>query len=234
MQMFDTILLLTERTEHAALGPLLRKHNPSLSVISLTTADEFQRLGAALLSRSRLIGFVTPVVVPISILLALGYGAYNFHPGPPTYPGWAPAHFALYDGATEFGTTVHVMAESVDAGPILDVLLFPIASGATVVDLEKLAYSSLARQFLEWAQTLANQATPLTPRRLVGWTGRRTSRRSYQAMCDIPLDISKEDLQRRMQVFGSNHFGLTPTITLHGFEFKASPTSHDPDVVQTG
>ena len=63
-----------------------------------------------MLARARLIAFATPVIVPGRILASLGYGAYNFHPGPPQYPGWAPAHFALYEQANEFGATVHAMA----------------------------------------------------------------------------------------------------------------------------
>jgi methionyl-tRNA formyltransferase len=43
----------------------------------------------------------------------LGFGAFNFHPGPPSYPGWVPSHFALYERSTEFGATVHVMVEQV-------------------------------------------------------------------------------------------------------------------------
>jgi hypothetical protein len=40
-------------------------------------------------------------------------------------------------------------------------------------------------------------------------------------MCDIPLDIPKDELDRRLKVFGGNHFGITPTINLHGIEFRA-------------
>jgi methionyl-tRNA formyltransferase len=231
MQMFDTILLLSERTEHGAFGPVLRKHNPSLSVISLTAADEFQYFGTALLSRSRLVAFATPVVVPASILLALGYGAFNFHPGPPTYPGWAPAHFALYEGATEFGTTLHAMTDKVDAGTIVDARFFSVAADTTVADVEKLAYSCLVRQFLEWAQLLANQATPPTACRPMSWSKRKGSRRSYQALCNIPLDVSKEELERRMRVLGESHFGMMPIITLHGFEFRATQNSVDASLV---
>ena len=40
-------------------------------------------------------------------------------------------------------------------------------------------------------------------------------------MCDIPLDIHKDELDRRLKVFGGNHFGISPTINLHGVEFRA-------------
>ena len=38
---------------------------------------------------------------------------------------------------------------------------------------------------------------------------------------DIPLDIPKDELDRRLKVFGGNHFGIGPTINLHGIEFRA-------------
>lgn len=231
MQTFDAILLLTEPTEQAVLGALLRQHNPAPSIISLTSAGQFQQLDVVLLGRSRLIAFATPVIVPAPILSALGYGAFNFHPGPPAYPGWAPAHFALYDGATEFGTTFHAMAEKVDAGAILDARFFSVANGTTVIELEQLAYSCLVRQFMDWAHLLANQPAPLAPRQPAHWNERKNSRRSYRALCDIPLDISKEDLERRMRAFGDNHFGIAPTITLHGYEFKAMPDPTETDLV---
>jgi hypothetical protein len=53
------------------------------------------------------------------------------------------------------------------------------------------------------------------------WGRRKYSRRAYRAMCDIPLDIPKDELDRRLKVFGGNHFGISPTINLHGIEFRA-------------
>ena len=40
-------------------------------------------------------------------------------------------------------------------------------------------------------------------------------------MCDIPLDISKGELERRLEIFGGNSFGVSPSIRLHGVEFRA-------------
>src|ERR1700740_1635862 len=105
--MFDSIILLSGKAEHHAMPPVLRGHNPLLTVISVGTSADLAALSPDLLERARLIAFVTPEIVPQSILERLGYGAFNFPPGPPSYPGWAPAHFALYEGATEFGATAH-------------------------------------------------------------------------------------------------------------------------------
>jgi methionyl-tRNA formyltransferase len=218
--MFDTILLLAGAAEQSILPLALRGHNPLLTVIPVGSAAELAAFDCDLLRRARLIAFVTAEIVPPSALARLGYGAFNFHPGPQSYPGWAPAHFALYDEARQFGATLHVMVEQVDAGPIIDVGFFPVPADISVFGLEGLAYAHLAQLFWRWAKLLATDATP--PAKLpIEWGSRKYSRRAYRAICDIPLDIPKQELDRRIKVFGGNHFGITPTIHLHGIEFRA-------------
>jgi methionyl-tRNA formyltransferase len=218
--MFDTIILLAGEAEQVALPPVLRGHNPLLTLISVGTSAELAALNADLLGRARLISFVTPEIVSQSILARLSYGAFNFHPGPPSYPGWAPSHFALYERATEFGATVHVMVEQVDAGPIIGVALFPIPADISVLGQEGLAYAHLAQLFWRMAKALATDPEP-PPTLPIKWGSRKYSRRAYRAVCDIPLDIPKDELERRLKVFGGNHFGMCPTINLHGIEFRA-------------
>jgi methionyl-tRNA formyltransferase len=217
---FDTIILLSGAAEHFAFPRLLLGHNPSLTVIPVWSAADLVALNSDVLRRARLIAFMTPEIVPVSVLTRLGYGAVNFHPGPPGYPGWAPSHFALYDQATEFGATAHVMVERVDAGPIIDVALFPIPAGIAVAALERLAYAHLAELFWRMAGSLATDAGPL-PTLPLEWGSKKSSRRAYRTICDIPLDIPKDEFERRIRVFGGNDFGMCPTINLHGVEFRA-------------
>ena len=218
--MFDTVILLTGAAERNALPAVLRGHNPHLAVVPVETSAELAALSPDLLRRARLVAFVTPVIVPQRILAQLGYGAFNFHPGPPGYPGWAPAHFALYDRAAEFGATAHIMVEQVDAGPIVEVETFPIPADIPVLGLEGLAYAHLALLFWRMAKWLALNPEP-PPTRPIKWGARKYSRREYRAMCEIPLDIPKDELDRRIRVFGGHHFGISPTINLHGIEFRA-------------
>jgi len=218
--MFDTVILLTGPIERTVLPAALLGHNPDLAVLPIERASELAALSEDLLKRSRLIAFVTPVIVPKPILNLIGYGAFNFHPGPPSYPGWAPAHFALYDQAAEFGATVHAMVEQVDAGPIVEFASFPIPPHITVLGLEGLAYAHLALLFWRMSKWLASDCAP-PPALPVEWGARKYSRQNYRAMCDIPLDISKNELERRLKVFGDNYFGVSPSIRLHGVEFRA-------------
>ena len=218
--MYDTVILIAGALEQPVFQELLLEHNPLLTIIPILTASDLSDLDPGIFQRARLIAFMTAVIVPPSILAQLRYGAYNFHPGPPEYPGWAPAHFALYEGATEFGVTAHVMVEKVDAGPIIEVDRFDIPRGFSVVELDGRAYAHLARMFWSLSKALATQTEAFEelPTR---WGQRKNTRRRYAAMCDIPLDISKDDLHRRIRIFGENHFGVSPTIKLHGVEFRA-------------
>jgi methionyl-tRNA formyltransferase len=218
--MFDTILLLTGPIERAPLPAILLGHNPGLDVLVIERTEELAALSSDVLRRSRLIAFVTPVIVPKRILDQIGYGAVNFHPGPPSYPGWAPAHFALYDQADEFGATAHLMVEKVDAGPIIDLAAFLIPPNTSVFSLEGMAYAHLSFLFWRMARQLACDPS-LPPALPVQWGSRKYSRNNYLSMCDIPLDISKSEFDRRMRVFGGHYFGVSPTIRLHGIEFRA-------------
>lgn len=219
--MFDTLVLLTGPAEHPLLAPVLRSHNAKLRLLPVTTLDDLHGISISDLHRARLVAFVTDVIVPAEILCELIYGAFNFHPGSPEYPGWAPAHFALYERAERFGVTLHAMTERVDAGPIFDVELFPVAAHSTVLELERLAYAQLARMFWSWANVLATREA-LIPRTSMRWADKKNSRRTYKALCNIPPDIPKEDLARRMRVFGGHHDGITPSSDLHGCEFRAA------------
>lgn len=222
--MIDTIILLTGPVEETALTGVLRRHNPDLTVHAVRSRQQLETLDVAAVRRARLIGFVTPVVVPARILNALGFGAYNFHPGPPHYPGWVPAHFAVYDKATTFGATAHHMAERVDAGPIVDVEMFAIPPGVTTTRLQELAFMQLARLFWRLAPVLAVQREPLAELPLK-WTGVKSTRRMLEAMCDLPLDISQQELQRRIEAFGAGDFGVELTFTLHGHKFRYVPSA---------
>ena len=225
--MFDTIILLTGPAEQAVLAPALTSCNPAINVVTAATREQLDDLDLATLRSARLIAFTTAVIVPRTILSAVGHGAFNFHPGPPEYPGWAPAHFALYEGAAEFGATFHVMTERVDAGAIIDAEFFPVVPSLNVTALAEMAYVYLGLLFRKWAVALATQPAPLQVRRPLQWGARKNSQRHYRALCDIPLDISKDDLARRMSAFGGNHFGVVPTINLHGVEFKAVAVPQD-------
>jgi methionyl-tRNA formyltransferase len=210
--MFDTIILLTGNLERSIFASVLSSHNPGLTILPVETLTELTALTPDTLARARLIAYATGVVVPAHVLDRLGYGAYNFHPGPPAFPGWAPAHFALYARANEFGATAHVMIDRVDEGPIVGALMFSIPPGSSVASLEGMAYARISYLFWTLAKSLATDSEPL-PALPLQWSGTKSTRRHYAALCDVPLDIDPAELEHRIDVFGEDpNFGSRCTF----------------------
>jgi methionyl-tRNA formyltransferase len=187
--MLDTIILLTGAVEQPVLGSVLQGHNPALGIRPVATLAEVMAIEPEALRRARLIAFSTDVVVPLQVLDRVAFGAYNFHPGSPRFPGWGCARFAIHQGATEFGATAHLMIEKVDAGPIVGVELFDVPPGIGALDLEELAYAFLARLFRRLAPELAVRPHPLA-QLPIKWSGEKCSRRRYAAICaeSVPLE----------------------------------------------
>jgi methionyl-tRNA formyltransferase len=218
--MLKTIILLTATVhQQRALGHLLKTHNPALSFRTALTLDELAALEPHVLRDARLVAFTTGVIVPGGFLEALGHGAYNFHPGPPHYPGWAPAHFALYDGATTFGATMHVMAPRVDSGPITGVESFLIPDGASVRDLEQIAYIRLGHLFWRKAREIACNSRPL-PRLRIAWSGVKSTKQMYRNHCALPCEIDLAELKRRIRAFDDDFRGIPFTVTLDGVSYQ--------------
>jgi len=229
--MFDTIILLTGPVEQTALGAALRGHRPSLTMIYPASLAELLAIADTTLRRARLIAFASPVIVPPSVLERLGFGACNFHPGPPEFPGFSPAQFAIYHDARTFGATAHVMAERVDEGAIFDVARFDVPENTSVADLELLGYRELAALFWRNAAVLAiNEALPAPI--AVAWSGEKSSRRKYRALCTLPPDVGAAELERRLRAFGGGYFGMPLTVMLHGRHFTYAPPEPRDDAVK--
>jgi methionyl-tRNA formyltransferase len=44
------------------------------------------------------------------------------------------------------------------------------------------------------------------------WSGSKSTRRDYATLCEIPLDIQREELEHRIEVFGADpNFGSRKT-----------------------
>ncbi len=230
-----TIILLTGVADQQfALRELLKAHNTALSFRCAVTADDLAAIETEVLREARLLAFTTGVIVPHTILAALGHGAYNFHPGPPQYPGWAPAHFALYDGSRTFGATAHVMAEQVDSGPIIGVESFIIPDKISVRGLEQMAYVRLAHLFWRMSGDLACDPSPASALPIV-WCGVKSTRRMYREMCELPAGISAAELARRIRAFHDDFRGIPLTYSLHGIRFRLATApaqvTAEPEVV---
>jgi methionyl-tRNA formyltransferase len=194
-----TILLLTD----AACAPLLvpKVEAAGAATRVATNRAEFDRAIADVTPQTRLVSFASEVIVPASVLAALPGPAYNFHPGPPEYPGLFPSVHALYDGRTEFAITLHEMLPQVDSGAIIAVNRFQILPGSDRLALDSATFRLMLEMFGQWAERLAAVDTPL-PRQRTSWSGPRRTRADFEALCELGEDPTPEEFARRLRAVG--------------------------------
>jgi len=211
------ILLLTDEAMAGLLGAELTRHAPMVALSVLTSMADVEERFSRGLEGARLIAAGTDVILSQEHLNALPGPAYNLHPGPPEYPGLFPSVFALYDGAAQFGTTVHEMALEVDSGPIIAVERFDIPAEADRMMLDRLSLASLMGLFSALADRLALSDDPLSPVE-ESWGQRKWTRKDFAALCQLPEDVDEAEFQRRHRAVGEGPDHALE-ITLFGNRF---------------
>jgi methionyl-tRNA formyltransferase len=212
------IVLLTGDREAPHLATHLRGFAPSVPVRHVATRAALDEAFAVPVAGRRLIAFTTNVIVPGRYLAACEHGGYNFHPGPPSYPGVYPESFAVWEKAARFGATAHRMLRQVDAGPIVATEWFDVPPGCGRMHLATLAFEALVRIFGALAHALMNSDAFL-PESGEAWTGATRLRSEFDAFCRIEPGIGAEEYKRRYRAFGEGPF-QDLHMMIHGHRFK--------------
>ena len=199
--MLESIIVISPIHFHDHMTRTLQAARGDLRVYCVDSLIELMLLDKDLPETSRLISFLNHVIVPAFTLKKMKFGAINFHPGPPCYPGYAPYSVALYEDAQQHGVTVHEMLEKVDAGRILALDLFAIEPEFKQAHLVDLCIEYSKKFLTTLAPILVREALP--PSIESTWGPRKFTRAQFAEYCSLPADISKAELQRRIRAFGA-------------------------------
>ena len=185
-----------------AEGDAFRRHTAELApeietqwVSSVASLDFATRYGGAC---TRLISFLTDVIVPAEILSRLGPVPYNVHPGSPDYPGAHGLSFAIFEEANTFGVTAHEMTAAVDAGPIVFADRFALPPDAELVSFGNEVYARAVAIVDHVIRHAARTDAPLPHAREV-WSARQCTRARLNALltsADYLLPAEAERLRR--------------------------------------
>lgn len=167
---------------------------------------------------TRLLAFCTGIIVPPDVLSGLIYGAYNLHPGPPEIPGLFPSVHALYEGDSRFGSTLHVMAEQVDCGPVVAVERFDIPGvgegKANRWSLDNASLASSLRLIEKMAADIWDFSSFMPLAEGEAWSGPYRSKAAFEALCVLPSDVTLTEFQRRYNAVGE---GPEHALSIHLF-----------------
>ncbi|XPV76212.1 MAG: formyltransferase family protein [Desulfovibrio sp.] len=165
-----------------------------------------------------LISYLSPWIIPDTLLKKAKCAAINFHPAPPEYPGTGCFNFALYDEVDQYGATCHHMNPIVDSGKVIAVSRFEVVPEDTVLSVAEKTYTHMLDLFYDIVGIiLEGKDLPLAANE--AWRGKARTRKELEALCEITMDMDKEEVERRMRatVF-PNMPG--PRIFLHGYRFN--------------
>ncbi|MEQ8507374.1 MAG: formyltransferase family protein [Rhodospirillaceae bacterium] len=201
-----TIILLTGEAEADALSRFLKAENQALNIVSAPTRAHLDTICENIGRGTRLISFCSPVIVPADYLRKIDCGSYNFHPGPPSYPGRYPSVFALYDEVETFGITVHEMVERVDEGAIIEARWFPIPPNCDLETLDTLAFQELIDTFRKMAHRLKTDL-PRLRTKPIGWSGIKRSKADCDSLCRLGPNLSDSERAKRRRICGPHLTG---------------------------
>jgi len=167
-----------------------------------------------------IISYISPWIVPKSVLDNTKQWNINFHPGPPEYPGIGCFNFAIFDSAKQFGVTAHIMEPKVDTGMIVGTKRFSMELEETVETLSKKTYEalfSLYKDFINYIETKNS-----LPKSNEIWKRKAFTRGELEDLATIRISMSKQEIDRRIRA--TYYPGKpSPFFVLCGHKFEYNP-----------
>jgi methionyl-tRNA formyltransferase len=143
------------------------------------------------------ISYMSPWVIPHKLLLTIKDFAINFHPGPPEYRGIGCTNFAIYNNASKYGVTAHLMDTQVDSGKIIKVSYFPILLEDTLLELTQKCYKQLLGLFYDvFDYYCKNVELPKCNKK---WSKRLYTRKELNDLCRIQKGMSRIEVKKRVK-----------------------------------
>jgi len=160
--------------------------------------------------------YLSPWIIPDSLLARAKVAAINFHPGPPEYPGIGCTNFAIYQQEKQFGVTCHHMAAKVDTGEMIAVSRFPLFPSDSVSSLTQRCYAHILTLFYEIVSgILEGKSLPQSPET---WKRKPYKRVELNELCRITPNMTEEEIKKRVRA--TTFPGMPGAyVELSGFQF---------------
>lgn len=173
-----------------------------------------------------ILSFRTYFILPKRVLDRVNVAAVNFHPAPPDYPGTGCISWALYEGASTFGVTAHLMTEVIDNGPIVECRRFSISESDNVASLLSRTQAEAYQLFSDTVSALSREGRSYIDRKISEnsrehWRGKARRIREVDALQRIDVNCSREHLERVIRATYTEKF--PPFVEIHGRKFYFKP-----------
>lgn len=164
-----------------------------------------------------LISFLNKKYIGKDIRQKINIGSYNFHPGPPEYPGFGCYNFALLDRVNLYGSTIHLMNDKFDNGQIINIKKFKISYNK--INLEKLILKTHKNIFLQakkFIHCLLYNEVKID--NSIKWKRKAYTKREFEIARQISLKDTKLSIQRKIKAFSYKNYDSV-FLKFRGFKF---------------
>ena len=144
--------------------------------------------------------------------------SFNFHPGPPEYPGFGCYNFALLDKVSVYGSTIHMIDDKFDNGKILHVNRFKVSYKK--LNLEKLismTHKSIIKQAKDFINDILNEQLKINDK--LKWKKKAFTKKEFEIEREIKLNDSKKRILKKIKAFTYKDYESV-YINLKGFKFE--------------
>jgi len=167
-----------------------------------------------------IISYISNWIIPEPLLKKTKRWNINFHPGPPEYPGIGCFNFAIYNSASEYGATAHLMDSKVDTGDIIRVHRFEMSATESVTSLSNKTYKVLFSLLKEVINHIVKYDS--LPETNENWLRAPYKRNELEELAKIDLIMSKDEIDKRIRA--TYYPGKpAPFIEISGHKFEYNP-----------
>ena len=165
-----------------------------------------------------LISFLNSKYINKSVRKKIKINSFNFHPGPPEYPGFGCYNFALLDKTNYYGSTVHIINDKFDNGKILNVNKFKVSYKK--LNLEKLidmTHRNIIKQARHFINDILNKELKINGK--FKWKKKAFTKKEFEIAREIKLNDSKTNILKKIKAFSYKNYENV-YVNLKGFKFE--------------
>jgi len=165
-----------------------------------------------------LISFLNSMYINKSVRKKIKINSFNFHPGPPEYPGFGCYNFALLDQVNFYGSTIHMINNKFDSGKIVGVKKFKITSKKC--NLEKLirkTHENIFKQAKNFINVIQNKKLKIEEN--IKWRRKAYTKKEFDIAREIKLSDSKKTVLKKIKAFSYKSYESV-YLNIKGVKFE--------------
>ena len=147
-----------------------------------------------------LISFLNSKYINKSVRKKIKINSFNFHPGPPEYPGFGSYNFALLDKVNLYGSTIHIINDKFDNGKIVNVKKFKFSYKK--FNLEKLikkTHENIFKQAKNFINDIQNSKLKIESN--LKWKKKAYTKKEFEIARKINFKDSKKNILKKVKAF---------------------------------